>query len=380
MQYRRWDIFCQVIDNFGDAGIAWRLARQLAREHGITVRLWIDDLDVLQPLHPPCDRAAEVQYCEGVEVCRWREDFSAVTPAPAVIEAFGCRLPEPYLHAMTQLAVQPVWINLEYLSAEAWVRTHHGLASPHPSLPLTKYFFFPGYQAGTGGVLCERDLLSRRAQFQQHEIAAFWQYLGVSSSQPDTLYVSLFAYENPALPQLFNAWLAHPQAIICLVPEGRIVPQLAVWLDEPVLRTGVVYRRAHIEFYVLPFLDQDRYDQLLWACDLNFVRGEDSCVRAQWAARPLVWQAYPQQEAAHWAKIEALSALYTANLPAPAAQALMGLWNAWNGQGDMRNVWHAFLQNKPALDAHARQWLEWLAAPGDLAGNLRHFVEDHEAR
>ena len=34
-----WDIFCQVIDNHGDVGVCWRLARELAaRGHTVTTR------------------------------------------------------------------------------------------------------------------------------------------------------------------------------------------------------------------------------------------------------------------------------------------------------------------------------------------------------
>ena len=39
---RSWDVFCRVVDNYGDAAVCWRLARQLADEHGARVRLWID--------------------------------------------------------------------------------------------------------------------------------------------------------------------------------------------------------------------------------------------------------------------------------------------------------------------------------------------------
>ncbi|MBY0444112.1 MAG: elongation factor P maturation arginine rhamnosyltransferase EarP, partial [Burkholderiales bacterium] len=38
----RWDIFCRVIDNYGDIGVCWRLARQLSFEHGFAVRLMVD--------------------------------------------------------------------------------------------------------------------------------------------------------------------------------------------------------------------------------------------------------------------------------------------------------------------------------------------------
>lgn len=380
MQYRQWDIFCEVIDNYGDAGVAWRLARQLASEYAIQVRLWINDLTVLQRLYSPCRSDLATQYCQGVEIRAWENNFPEVVPASVVIEAFGCRLPARYLDAMTQLDRSPVWINLEYLSAEAWVRRHHGLASPHPSLPLIKYFFFPGYQRGTGGVLRERDLMQRRKHFQHSEISAFWQSLGLTLPRSNVLHVSLFAYENAALPPLLDTWLQHAQPMVCLIPESRIVPQLVDWLGESDWRTGEVHRRGPLEFHLLPFLDQDIYDRLLWACDLNFVRGEDSCVRAQWAAKPWVWQAYPQQEDAHWAKLDALSALFTENLPVPAAQAISHLGAAWNGRGDIADAWLAFLQNKPILDVHAQRWPERLAEPGDLVTNLLAFVEVQQAR
>ncbi|MHB8916247.1 MAG: elongation factor P maturation arginine rhamnosyltransferase EarP [Thiobacillus sp.] len=378
MQHKQWDIFCQVIDNFGDIGVAWRLARQLANVHAIPVRLWIDDLTVFHRLCPQSRPDVCTQMCKGVEIHAWDEPFAPVTPAAVVIEAFGCRLPQNYLHAMSQLATQPVWINLEYLSAEAWVRTHHGLASPHPSLPLTKYFFFPGYQLGTGGVLQEHDLLETRAQFQRVEQPAFRQRAGVAH-RPDALFISMFAYENAALPDLLDTWLQQSQPIVCLIPEGKIVPQIAAWLGVSDFPTGAVRLRAHLEFHVLPFMEQDDYDRLLWACDINFVRGEDSCVRAQWAARPFVWQAYPQEQEAHWAKLDALSKRYTAGLLTAAAQAITPMWQAWNGRGDIGLAWAEFLSMKSALDIHAQQWPEQLARPGDLVSNLLAFVEAHQA-
>ncbi|HET9045379.1 MAG TPA: elongation factor P maturation arginine rhamnosyltransferase EarP, partial [Casimicrobiaceae bacterium] len=44
MAAQRWDVFCKVVDNFGDAGVCWRLARQLVAEHDLAVTLWIDVL------------------------------------------------------------------------------------------------------------------------------------------------------------------------------------------------------------------------------------------------------------------------------------------------------------------------------------------------
>jgi uncharacterized repeat protein (TIGR03837 family) len=295
-----------------------------------------------------------------------------------VIDAFGCTLPASYLAAMGERAPPPVWINLEYLSAEPWVAAHHGLPSPHPRLPLTRYFFFPGYTADTGGLLVEADLAERRAQFIDRALPDFWRSLGLEPT-PDALRVSLFAYENPALPALLDAWATGEHRVTCLVPEGRILPQLAAWLNAPELRAGDAQRRGALDVHVLPFVDQDTYDHLLWACDLNFVRGEDSCVRAQWAARSLVWQAYPQADAAHWAKLDALLASYTQGLPGTAERALAGLWRHWNGMPETASVaqcWAGWVAGRDVLEAHAAHWRERIEGAGRLTDKLVGFVEN----
>jgi uncharacterized repeat protein (TIGR03837 family) len=314
-----------------------------------------------------------------VQVSAWHSPYPAVEPAQVVIEAFGCVLPETYLQAMSERSPVPVWINLEYLSAEPWVRAHHGLPSPHPRLPLTKYFYFPGYEAGTGGLLVERDLSSRRQDFQRNDAAAFLLNLGVAAPSSDALTISLFAYENPVIGELLGAFSTAGQAIFCLIPEGKVVPQVASWVGRQTLNAGDVYRRGMLTLHILPFLDQDDYDRLLWACDINFVRGEDSCVRAQWAARPMVWQAYPQADHAHLAKLNALLERYQQGLPGAAAASIQALWLTWNGAdggGDMKRAWGEFLLQREVLASHAITWSNELAARGNLADKLIDFIEN----
>ncbi len=373
-----WDIFCNVVDNYGDIGIAWRLARGLASVHGRTVRLWVDDLHAFQRIWPAIEVDAQRQVCEGVTVCVWHTPFAAIEPAQVVIEAFGCALPESFLLAMSECSPPPVWINLEYLSAEPWVAEHHGLPSPHPRLPLTKYFFFPGYTPATGGLLAEPDLAERRAAFLATALPAYWGQFDLDMPQPDELRISLFAYENPALPALLDAWAADPHPITCLVPEGRVIPQLAAWLSVASVQAGDLHTRGALRLRVLPFSDQDAYDRLLWACDLNFVRGEDSCVRAQWAARPMVWQAYPQAEDAHWNKVNALLAHYTQGLEPDAADAVTALWRRWNGMHDIQDMascWPVWRLQQAAMGRHAKAWCRHLETAGKLTDKLVEFAE-----
>ena len=374
-----WDIFCNVIDNYGDIGIAWRLARGLVKDHKLAVRLWVDDLNAFQRIWPAVVIDVEQQVCEGVTVCTWRMPFVETEPAQVVIEAFGCALPDAYLKAMCGCSPSPIWVNLEYLTAESWVADHHGLPSPHPRLLLTKYFFFPGYTADTGGLLVEADWADKRAAFLATSLPTFWRRLGMEMPEIDELRVSLFTYENPALPALLGAWAADSRPVTCLVPEGRVVPQLAAWLAVPELKAGEVHHRGSLRLHILAFSDQDAYDHLLWACHLNFVRGEDSCVRAQWAVRPLVWQAYPQAEAAHWKKLNALLTQYTADMASETAHAVSELWRSWNGMtdtADMAACWAGWRTQQVAIEQYAGAWCDHLRRAGRLTDKLVEFVEN----
>ena len=374
-----WDIFCTVVDNYGDIGVTWRLARQLADEHALPVRLWVDDLAAFQQIRPEIDPACDTQHLAGVEVRRWTSPLPDVEPGEVVIEALACNLPDEFIQRMAVRQPPPVWLNLEYLSAEDWVAGVHGLPSPHPRLPpglaLTKHFFMPGYTRQTGGLTRERWLTAERDAYQaggkRHQ--AFPPY----EVQSDALLISLFSYENPALPGLLQAWQSSERPVRVLTPVGKALPQIAAWFGETQIKPGTVWQRGALTLHVLPMLDQDTYDQLLWTCDINFVRGEDSFVRAQFAARPMVWQAYVQDEDAHLAKLEAFLDLYCADLDAAAAALIRDLWRVWNGAPDqakdIATCWTQWRAILPALTAHARAWDQQLAGQPDLATNLLTF-------
>ncbi len=390
-QEERWDVFCRVVDNFGDVGVSWRLARQLARVPGKLVRLWLDDLTVLSMLRPDVDPAYDLQRVEGVEVARLREPFDVGEVADVVVETFGCDPPPEYVSAMAERPVKPRWINLEYLSAEEWVEGSHARPSPHPRLPLVKHYFFPGFTPGTGGLLREADLIARRDAFQDDPgaQAAFWRSLVGRAPPREALKVSLFAYAGAPFEALARAVALYPGPVWLVVPEGAAATALRP--RQP--GHGTIRRNSHdggwrreVEVLIVPFMPQDRYDQLLWACDANFVRGEDSFVRAQWAARPFIWHIYPQDDGAHWVKLAAFLQRYGAPLERGQAAALTSLWEAWNrreepvsdqppGQGLM-DAWASFISHRDVLLARARAWSGELQARRDLAEQLVDFADN----
>ena len=362
-----------MVDNFGDIGVCWRLARQLAAEHAISVRLWVDDLRSAERLVPALDAGQASQRVDGVEIRRWEAPFLALEPGQVVVAAFACRLPEVFVEAMARRQPRPVWINLEYLSAEGWVADCHALPSPHPRLPLVEHFFFPGFDGRTGGVLREADYAVRRAAFSEE---GFRASVGLPARTPGELCVSLFSYENAGLADLLDCWSRAEHPVTCLVPEGRVLASLGKAFGVGHLEAGERLRRGALSVQVLPFVEQRRYDALLWACDLNFVRGEDSFVRAQWAERPFVWQIYVQQDDAHLEKLDAFLARFCVGLDGGTAQALGSFWRAWNRGRGVAAAWPAFQDALPALAHHAQSWSATIRGAGDLAGNLVQFCKD----
>nr|WP_198980768.1 elongation factor P maturation arginine rhamnosyltransferase EarP [Herbaspirillum sp. ASV7] len=373
---RSLDLFCKVVDNYGDIGICWRLARQLAHEHGIAVRLWVDDLVSFQRIWPPVDTGAITQVVAGVTVQHWRAQDDAYTPADVadiVIEFFGCEIPPGYVEAMAQRPVKPVWFNLEGLSAEPWVEGCHTLPSPHRSLKLTKYFFFPGFNERTGGLSVEADLLARRLAFlDSGEPARFLQGLGVSPQEQQGCKVSLFCYDYAPIAELFAAWQASPVPVTCLVPDGVGRAAVEAFLGQPKV-PGAAATQGQLSVRVLPFVPQTDYDKLLWSCDLNFVRGEDSFVRAQWAGKPFLWNIYHQDKNLHHTKLNAFLKIYD-----PATAALADLDRAWNGaypgQLDWSANWQALQAELPALTESTGQWVHKMLANGDFMANLLRFA------
>lgn len=370
-QAQVWDLFCRVVDNYGDAGVCWRIARMLAAEHGLPVRLWIDRPKTLQALLPEFDVATEVQRIDGVILCDWSRFAPKPQSAAVVVEAFGCGLPDEYVEAMAAMPRPPQWIVLEYLSAEDWVDGHHGLASPHPRLPLQRWFFFPGFGGGNGGLPREQDLLARREAF---DVAAFWRGLGYAPPQPGSVTASVFAYADAPLPALIDACAAANEPSLLVLPEGVMAAVARRHVAAGDALTSL--RCGALELRWLPFLSQRRYDELLWACDCNFVRGEDSFVRAQWAAKPLVWQPYRQPDDAHAAKLAAFAARYAAGMPAVAAVAWNGLQRCWNEAdgGALAAAWAGWRGQGKALISHAGGWSARLATEPEMVARLVEFA------
>jgi uncharacterized repeat protein (TIGR03837 family) len=362
----RWDIFCQIVDNYGDAGVCWRLARSLSKRDDIRIRLFCDDLKVLDKIAH--GDAVKTGAALGIEVLPWTslDDVGASDlVADVVIEAFACKIPETYIDAMRQVAdtasAKPLWINLEYLTAEPWADEMHLMPSPQNN-DLNKYFYFPGFTEKTGG-LTLGDWDEVTAQTVPPSLVPFWDersddgHLGVRR-------ISIFNYSHAPLEKwlrgLADMAKSNAELIdIYVCANQNISAQLIQSLEDLPLR-----------FIQLPFIPQEDYDWLLSRCDLNFVRGEDSFVRAQWAGKPFIWDIYPQSDRAHEIKLDAFLDLY-----------FEGASSSLIKQGKSAMKWaepHEWWGLMEEWTAHSEKWSDKLRALGQLEVKILDFVKSQE--
>lgn len=379
-----WDIFCRVVDNYGDAGIAWRLAVGLAAR-GIAVRLWIDDAAPLRFIAP--HGAPGVRLCDWAKAERHDADDGDAVPGAVVIETFGCEAPAAFMQrglaacvaacgptggadasgrantaARAAQAMPPLLINLEHLSAEPFVERSHGLPSPLSAAQGggTRWFYFPGFSPATGGLLREPALLQERAAFDRH---AWLAAHGLALQRGERCAV-LFCYADAPLAPLLDRLDAAGGHWLVLAAAGA--SQAAV------MQALATTRRPRLRAAALPLLPQPQFDRLLWCADFACVRGEDSVLRALWAGVPFLWHIYPQHDGAHAAKLEAFMDRMLDGADAPLAAAVRRLWRAWNGLGD----WPAAgpLPDMTGWRAQVQRWRDALAAQPDLVSRLLEFV------
>lgn len=355
-----WNIFCKVIDNFGDIGVCWRLSSQLAAR-GERVRLWVDDASALRWMAP--------HGCPGVEVMVWTQPFpcNGLEAGDVLVEAFGCEVAPEFIATCADRSratgQNTLWINLEYLSAEGFVERAHGLPSPvlgGPGAGMTKHFFYPGFTPRTGGLLREPELTQRQSLFDRE---AWLRQAGIELHRGERL-VSLFCYEPPALAGLLEQFASDRHPTRLLVTAGRATNAVHAIIENKNRLQPLWNKPGTLSFFYLPRFSQPDFDHLLWACDFNFVRGEDSLVRALWAGKPFVWQIYPQHDDAHHSKLEAF--LNTINAPATLRE-FHRTWNAVDKKplGELELIpW-----GQAVRDARSR-----LMQQTDLCSQLLEFV------
>ncbi|WP_408646505.1 elongation factor P maturation arginine rhamnosyltransferase EarP [Sutterella megalosphaeroides] len=399
-------MWCRVIDNFGDAGVTWRLARRL-RDLGLAVRLVVDRPDVLAKLVPELDPDQAESVVRGIAVARWddraacaaevlaeleipagkaheeseehaSEGAFARSASDLTIEAFGCRLPEAVEALLARSREERVarglpaegsgflYMNLDYLSAEDWVEACHDVWGLHPNLPLRKLWYFPGFTARTGGLLIEDNLREDTEDFA-HRRDDILRALGAKPERPALF---LFAYPVNALARLADgiAASAAVEPLTVLAAPGAAGDEIERLLQG----------RAGVDVCRTPFVPQEAFDDLLRASDAVVIRGEDSFVRAQLAGKSLLWATYPTEDNAHLIKMDAWLARVVPALAEtdPESARILETANREWLSGELEpETFAAWWRSRGAIERGMARWRDRLFAHGDLA---RRIVERAE--
>lgn len=306
MNIKSLDIFCDVIDNFGDIGVVYRVAKEMKKIHGenIEIRVILNRLDEFLYLNR---RAKKIEYQEIDGITYLTEDFLAknictFSPANVIIEAFGCNIFSEYLEKAK--SESSLLINLEYLSGEKWIEDVHGMESLMGAKKLKKFFFMPGFSEKTGGVIVDSLFLDRKKMVQENREMYLKKYI-TDLNCNDKFIGTVFSYEKNFLP-LLNGLENNLKNNILLIMGEKSQNSLLELQENLNLEklSNDLYRYKNIELKFMPFLEQEEYEELINAVDYNLVRGEDSFVRALLTGKPFIWHIYLQDEMAHMDKIE----------------------------------------------------------------------------
>jgi uncharacterized repeat protein (TIGR03837 family) len=363
----RIDIFCKVVDNYGDAGFCWRLTRRLTEilaNHHFTVienkvRLFCDDIPLIQQLAGEETIAKLVKF--GLTIYPWdhAEVIIDQNGLPDVaLETFSCELPALYLKKINHCLL----VNVEYLSAEPWIEEMHGLASlPSLTNQHQRYFYYPGFNEKTGGLL-GISKQNKSTNLASSTIDTFFKEV-----RPETTLISIFNYGSQHFINFLDQLINQSIKVDLFICYGKAQVAVAEWLGKSFDQT---INLGQMRLIPIPFVNQDEYDDLLGRCDLNWVRGEDSFVRAQWAAKPFIWDIYPQEDGVHLEKLAAFLNIY---LPRENPKLVAKIENMMRNQAI--NTWWDDLIH---ISSYANKWtnlLESRQLDSDLGVRMIEFIK-----
>ena len=339
------DIFCQVIDNYGDVGVAYRLAREFKRVYpNKKLRFVINQIEELNL----------IRKSENIEVILYKDISKIENSADLIIESFGCEIPKEYMDKA--LKKSKLIINLEYFSAEKWVDDFH-LQESFLGGNLKKYFFIPGLSEKSGGILLDNEFLERKKKVEANKEYYLEKF---EIKEKYDLIGSVFSYEKN-FDSLIEELKKLDKKIILLILSEKTQKNFIKYFDNG-------NHDDKIKFVKLPCFTYDKYEELLALCDFNLVRGEDSFVRALLLGKPFLWHIYPQDENTHIKKLESFLEKYCSN-----NKELKQTFINYNINKDDFSY---FFKNFKEIEKYNKNYANYLIKNCNLMEKLINFIEN----
>ena len=338
------DIFCEVIDNYGDVGVADRLAREIKRIYpNKELRFIINQTKELNL----------IKNNEDILIIDYEDVNKIEHPADLVIETFACNIPEIYMNKA--LKISKLMINLEYFSSEDWVDDFH-LQESFLGGNFKKYFFIPGLSEKSGGIILDKEFLDRKNKVQKNREYYLKQF---NINENYDLIISVFSYEKN-FDNFLKALQKLDKKVLLLLLSEKTQKNFIKYFDN-----NDYYDK--IKAVKLPFFTYDKYEELLALCDINLVRGEDSFVRALLLAKPFLWHIYPQDENAHIVKLESFLEKYC-----PNNKELKEIFINYNTNKDDFSY---FFKNLDEIKKYNENYANYLMENCNLMNKLINFIE-----
>lgn len=305
MKIQSLDIFCDIIDNFGDIGVVYRIAKELKRRYldEVKIRVFLNRLDEFMAINNRC-QDLEIQEIDGITYIKESylvKNICTIETANVIIEAFGCNIFEGYLTKAKKRS--SLLINLEYLSAEDWIEDFHLQESFLGAPKLKKYFFMPGFTEKTGGVIVDFLFLERKEKVLKNKEKYLEKYLN-KIDYSNKMIGTIFSYEKNYMNLLEQLKDYKKEILLLLMGEKTQNSFKEIFKEISVENFGKTYKYGKITMHFMEFLNQEEYEEIINVVDFNFVRGEDSFIRALLTGKPFLWHAYLQDELGHMDKVE----------------------------------------------------------------------------
>jgi len=344
MEINSIDIFCEVIDNYGDVGVAYRLAREFKRIYpNKRLRFFINKTEEINLIKKSND----------IEIIAYEDISKIEDSADLIIETFACEIPKEYMDKA--LRSSKLIINLEYFSAEDWVDDFH-LQESFLGGSLKKYFFIPGLSKKSGGILLDNEFLERKKQVEENREYYLEKF---KIKEKYDLIGSVFSYEKN-FDSLINELKKLDKKVLLLILSEKTQKNFIKYFDNS-------NNYDKIKAVKLPFFTYDKYEELLSLCDFNLVRGEDSFVRALLLGKPFLWHIYPQKENIHIQKLNSFLEKYC-----PNNKSLKETFINYNIN---RDNFSYFFKNFKEIEKYNKKYAGYLIENCNLMEKLINFIK-----
>ena len=372
-------ILCKVVDNFGDIGVAWRMAKrfvELAKKENLEIiekiNLIVDGLSSFNKIENSIDITQSFQTVKDVCVYDWNcydvcyKIFSQNDGKKLafIIECFQCGRPDWMEKILFQDKLQRTVqiLMIDYLTAEKYAEDFHKLMSLTRSAKVQKVNFMPGFSDKTGGLIIE-DKWEAVAQRNSNGPVLFFTYSknwdGVAESFVKKTDKQILAAKGVGFESVKNSF-----------EKFLLQPEFSS------------------RFKSLDFCNQREWDNLLLNCSFLFIRGEESLSRACLSGIPFVWHAYVQTEEYQLVKVKALLEIMKKYFTPNQFNIIEKLWLRINESDvasdqkcdiekknmKIKELCDIFIEKADDFAVGYRKFAKDLRKNGDLCQNVMTFI------